>query len=323
MGADLARRNAAPSYERSKTTDLPQPIPNSPRTALVLPTKVDTDVPDVVEKSPPVPPKPPLPFKGRKRALEVGEIFTNTKTRTMLGKEIREHGGKDIWTLILETIDAGLLTANPRELDKPTIRVLFPDAPLAFTRAMTLDTVAGRRTVREEYLPALKRHRDEYLANPERVAEIIERDSAELRQRAASEAREKKLELERQKLAANEPEVVIYGRHFWPILHTEDPAQRYDYAQLIAAAWTFDEALRLARLGTDNSPRSCGMTIRHLIKRLAQYNDTLALGDPTRARWRMIFVLIGEMTRLLERAADIEDLGRRMPLAPLEKSYGD
>jgi hypothetical protein len=261
------------------------------------------------------------PFVGRPRAAEVAALYENGRTRTTISQLLRKkRGSRDVWNLILESMDAGFLRQNSIAVTLPTAKLLFPQAPTSFTRLYSLAEEKDRKVLREQILPAAIRCRGQILVTPEQIAEILQRDAAAIRERARLEEQERKLNSARKTLAAHEPEVILFGKHFWPIVDIDNPDQRYDYAQLTAAAWFFDDALRLARASNDNSPKSCGLKIRFLIKRLGQFNDTLPLDQPARGRWRRIFELVNEMTRMLERSPE-KEISNRLPLLPLEKSY--
>jgi hypothetical protein len=299
-----------------------------------IPTDVPVEKPEenagpLPEKAPESDPAPAKsaglgdrhPFFGQKRAEEVAAIYLHDRARTTIGTMLIKRGKRAVWDLILETIDAGLLQPTSTSANMPTAKLLFPDAPPSFTRHIMLDKEPDRQRLREHILPALIRHRDEYLTAPATIEDILRRDAREIRERARAEDHARKLTVARETLSANETEVIMFGKHLWPIVTTNDPAQRYDYAQLTAAVWFFDDALRLARLASDNSPKSCGMSIRFLVKRLMQYNDSTPATDAARGRWRQIFGLVNELTWLMEKSP--EHVGNRLPALPADKAYQD
>jgi hypothetical protein len=138
------------------------------------------------------------------------------------------------------------------------------------------------------------------------------------REQAQAKAREERLVKERQKMSPLETDVILYGKRFWPIIDITDPDLRYDYGQLQAAAHFFNDALNLARAGKNADPKSCGMNIRFLSKRLSMFNRTTDPHDPIRARWVKVFSLVHELTRLLEEKGFDGEIGNLMPVLPRE-----
>lgn len=257
---------------------------------------------------------------GMQRAEEVYAVFTDHNTRALIGKSLQGRGGKEIWTFILQAIDHRFLTRTSYATKNLTVRLLFPTSPKLFGREYDLADPKDRSYVRDVLMPAAIRNRDAILAAPENIADILRRDAITRRERVQLEEHDRKLATALQSLPTHEPEVILYGKYFWPIVDSDDPEQRYDYSQLQAAAWFFDDALKFTRAGTDNSPKSCGIKIRFLLGRLTRFNETMPLA--MRARWRQIFGLIAEMARLMERSPD-KEVGNRLPLLPLDKSYSD
>jgi hypothetical protein len=112
-------------------------------------------------------------------------------------------------------------------------------------------------------------------------------------------------------MRAGEHEVVIFGKTFWPCMESwaSDPAFAYDFETLRTAVWTFRMLHTMARSSRDNSPRSCGLNIRHAIKWLR----------PTEPRMRKILCLIVDLTRALE-ANGHDDPNERLPTMPATES---
>jgi hypothetical protein len=309
--APRVRSAAKPPAQESSLTETRDSAPPAPAKAEpVSPTSVESKV-KLGERH---------PFIGHRRAEEVAAIYQHTKTRGTIGKLLGKRGGGEVWKMMLELIDAGVLRPTNFATDMPSIRLLFPEAPLEFTRRLSLAEEHDRKKIRNEIMPVVLRCRDEIIAAPIQIVEILQREAAANRERIDAELRTQKLQIARQSLPASEPEVVLYGKHYWPIIDISDPDQRYDYGQLVAAAWFFDDARRLARAGADNSPKSCGMKIRFLVKRLSEFNETIPVVE--RPRWRQVFALIVDMTRMMEKSPELE-VGNRQPLLPLDKAHSE
>lgn len=73
---------------------------------------------------------------GLPRADEVAALYINESTRTSIGKVVRSRGGRPVWDMILEGIDAGIITQNGLGISVPSegkvnLRLLFPIVPAA------------------------------------------------------------------------------------------------------------------------------------------------------------------------------------------------
>jgi hypothetical protein len=256
------------------------------------------------------------------RGDEIARTLLSKEAPHRIGRSINARGGKEIWSLILQCYDAGFLRNSkysPGGTGQLSLMLLFPHAPVTYAKRYLVTDQKDRSFIRERIIPAAMAYRDELLAAPDSLEQIVQKYERTNREQATAKIRERRLATARQNLDPTQPEVILYGHHFWPILDIDDPDQRYDYATLTAAAWFFADALSLAMAKTeDNSPRSCGMKIRFLVKRFSLFNKTTDPHDPVRARWLKLFSLVHEMTRLLEKHGHDAATGNRMPLLPIE-----
>jgi hypothetical protein len=242
------------------------------------------------------------PFLGRSRAMEVHAVFKNPNTRTLIGKLLNKRGiGNEIWSLILQSIDAGFLTPTGYEPQHATARLLFPNAPPKWANNILLTDTRDLTTVRDQIMPAALANRGAILKAPDQMDRIL-REHAQrmLSERNANQHRER-TEAAKAAMPASESEVIMFGRQFWPSFNAVVP---YDYDQLAAAVFFFEDANRLARLNSDGSPKSCGIRVRQLVKWLSQYVDRQAHDSPARNNIKGVLSLVVELTRALACNAD-------------------
>ena len=245
------------------------------------------------------------PFRGYDRAGEVAAIYRHGKTRSMIGAAINKR--KQIWPLILQVIDAGLLAPTEGVREQPDLGILFPNAPLGFRRRFDLTDKQDLQAVKEQILPAVLANREAIVADPERIEEIIKSHAQQLRAQADAERIAQRIETAKATLKANEREVLMFGHRFWPIIDIAHPDLAYNYEELRHAVWTFRELHTATRLSSDDSPKSCGVRIRHIIKFLNGY---------TNAR---VMQLLVEMSRALQKNPEGKEQLPDMP--NLDRSY--
>lgn len=301
------------STPKAEVTVFPSPQPST--------APSDTGIVPTTEAGPPKLNKQHA-FHDLPRGAEIAKTFLRPDASARIGRVIKARHGKEIWNLILQCYDAGFLrdsTYAPGGTPNLSLMLLFPRTPVSYAKRYMVTDQKDRDTIRERIIPAAMAHRDELLAAPDKLEQIVQKYERANREQAVAKVREQRLATARQNLDPTQPEVILYGHHFWPILDIDDPDQRYDYATLTAAAWFFADALSLAMAKTeDNSPRSCGMKIRFLVKRFSLFNKTTDPHDPVRARWLKLFSLVHEMTRLLEKHGHDAATGNRMPFLPNE-----
>jgi hypothetical protein len=208
-------------------------------------------------------------FFGRPRAEEVQALY-NKPTRLVIAKAIRNasstNEAKEIWGMILTAIDHGLVVENnivPQEL---TLRVLFPQGLRGFCMRFNLTDRADRRQVREVILPAMIANRDELLANPQRLEEIVKtyrRAQNAPRMIAAAPAASGP-----KHLPDAESEVTMYGRQYWP---KPDPtSSAYDFMSLQFAVAAFKDWESWLLHG-DPSPVGRAIMVRNMTKWVGFY----------------------------------------------------
>jgi hypothetical protein len=109
------------------------------------------------------------------------------------------------------------------------------------------------------------------------------------------------------RIESNESEVFMFGRRFWPIIDLAHPDLAYNYEELRHAVWTFRELHTATRLSSDDSPKSCGVRIRHIIKFLNGYMSP-----------RVMHLLV-DMSRALQKEPEGKEQLPDMP--NLDRSY--
>jgi hypothetical protein len=116
------------------------------------------------------------------RAAEFHGIFRDATTRETLACIHRGKHGPAIWGLMTQARDAGLLVENDRSLHTASLWLLCPSLP--HPGKYDLENPEHLAQVQNYFLPAMLAHRDQILANPERVTDIVNeyvslRDAAE------------------------------------------------------------------------------------------------------------------------------------------------
>jgi hypothetical protein len=200
---------------------------------------------------------------------------------TRLAKEKR--GGKEIWSLILQAKDEGFLT-RLAEPTIPTIKFLFPDAPASWTKNYLLTEAKDRAYVRDELMPAAIANKDAIVAAPEQIEIILREHFARVGHAKKMAEVERKAEATRQVMNPNEKEIILFGKRFWPIV--EKTQFDYDYNQLTAAWFAFNDIWLMARLG--NSPGGCAHGVRFAVQRLIRYSNGQE-STPVRNNFRLVF----------------------------------
>jgi hypothetical protein len=237
------------------------------------------------------------PFYGLPRAEEVYATFTDSRTRSTIGVAIADHGGKEIWSLILCAIDHGFLTPTDMTLAKVTARILFPAMPRSWCQKFDLTNTKIRIRVRDILMPAAIANRDAILAAPNRIEEILE---AHMRQQAMVVRQaddEQRSAAAVHRLPSAECEIVIFGERLWP---RADNAT-YDFDQLRCAVWYFRDLntwLSGSRDGANVGSRA--LILRLTTKWFGEYVPRAFANSQDQAKIRRVFTLIDSLTRLLE-----------------------
>jgi len=248
------------------------------------------------------------------RSQEVADVFTEKDTRATLGRVWKSHAGKQIWDMILTAIDNGLCVRTERAFKNPTLGLLFPTGPSSFTRVYLLDNLKQRKHVRDVLLPQMIACKDQLLAEPERMREILSSHSATQQAKVQAEVRNQQRQQAIRTMAATEQELMMFGVPVWPRL--DDRQGAYDYDQIRAAIWTFRDLLSWNKITNDNSPASIGIRMRLSMK---WYNEYLIRTDPRRENpMRRIFSLLFWLSKLYEDAPEAECKWPHYPTAEAE-----
>jgi hypothetical protein len=240
-------------------------------------------------------------FYGRERADEVQAVYQKRITHTAISKVLRSRGGKELWNLILEAIDAGFLTEtnyNSSWEAGLSLRILFPhDDAAGYCRKIDLSTLQAIKHVRDVVLPAMIAHRDFILADPSQIGKIMHRIEYDAREKSIEARVTARLAQRRVPMAKHEYDVVIYGQVFWP--NPRPDVTDYSYDQVRAACWYFHEHDQLFRMMYPDSAKSRAMQIRFSPRWFSQYADRELTSEP-RDKIKTVFRLIHAMTLALE-----------------------
>lgn len=235
-------------------------------------------------------------FYGRARAAEVSAVLSNWETRrTVVSLLKNKNTAKEIWTLLLWSIDHGFLTKDTAgSVKAPTLRLLFPALPVRIADRFDLSSTKSRREIRERILPAVEAHRDAILADPSLFLDIIRSHWLALDAKKQAENAEAKVAAARQAMADGEEEVVLYGQRLWPQV---DARITYTYGEVCAAAWTFRDLLNW--IGSQETPK--GRAI--LIKRTTRWLAGLAK-ETSAESVRRTLTLIAQIATYYEQSPD-------------------
>jgi len=149
----------------------------------------------------------------------------------------------------------------------------------------------------------MKACRDQLLAQPERMREILAEYDAAQNAKAKIEIDNNRRNEALARLPSAEQELVMFGRMVWPRL--DNLQGEYDYDQIRAAIWTFRDLDNWNRqIETDNRVGSRAIRIRLTCKWLNEY---LMRHDPRRENpMRRILGLIQWLSKLMELAPEAE-----------------
>lgn len=289
--------------------------PNQVAACEIPPTEAETR--DISQDTPPNREEPdrlpPRPVSGRHslqglnldRLDEVAPYYGKHATRAL--KDVLDVKGnkRRMWSLVLTALDAGFLTKN--DTNASNIGLLFPGAPRLFKQRYDLSNCQKLLEVERVVMPAALANREAVLANPDKIDEIIRGHADIVREQALAAQRAKKIDAAKAAMKAGESEVMVFGQRFWPIVDLPHAELAYSYEELRRAAWTFRELHTVTRLGSDGSPKSCGVSIRHVIKFLNGYMN------------QRVMQLLVDMSRALERNPDGEERLPDMPM--LDRPY--
>lgn len=231
---------------------------------------------------PRVQPRPNSPLYGRPRADEVLGIFRDKNTRTILFQAFRKgaKGASEFWQMILDAIDAGFCTPNDAAMRKPSLRLLFTNAPidnLGYFNRFDLSNPHQRRLVLQNVWPAAMHSRDRLIPDPYRLEQCVAdywavRDLQQKEQAVAAVVASPAWR--GRTLAHREEEIVVYGQHLWP----EAPGENihFSFDQVRAAALYFRDLLQLAQLTSEGralSAASLAPMLRFTTRALSRFVD--------------------------------------------------
>lgn len=236
-------------------------------------------------------------FADLARGDEIAALFLSCgHARTMIQRLAKDRGGKDIWSLILQSRDAGFLThgTNP---SLPTIKLLFPDAPLSWTKNYLLTEAKDRAYIRDELMPAMIANKEALIATPERIEIILREHFAKVGHQKKLAAIEVKAEVAKAVMNPHEKEVFLFGKRFWPIV--EKTNSDYDFEQLTAAWFTVNDMWGLGKSG-GQSAGACAHAVRFAVGRLERY-ATGQEATPVRNNFRRVFHVMRSIADALEK----------------------
>jgi hypothetical protein len=239
-------------------------------------------------------------FDGLERGDEIAAIFSaKGRGRAIISSLAKERGGKELWSLFLQAKDAGFLTRGT-DPKIPTIKMLFPDAPISWAKNYLLTEAKDREYIRDELMPAAITNRDAIIAEPERIEIILREHFGRVGHAAKKVIDEKKLVAARKTMSGDHKDVVLFGKRYWPLI--DKSHFDYDFEQLSAAWWSFNDMWIMARLG--NSPGACAHGIRFLVGRLQRFVSGQDAGSPVRENMRRMLYVIADLADALEACPD-------------------
>jgi hypothetical protein len=133
----------------------------------------------------------------------------------------------------------------------------FPNSPRAWWQKFNLINQKHREHVRDVIMPAAIANKEAILKSPREIDRIIAEHLKATAATVQKEAAEKKVVAAIKALPAREREVIFYGERMWPVVNPT-----YDFDQLCAAIWSFQDLNRWLLQTPDNSVGSRGRIIR-------------------------------------------------------------
>lgn len=243
------------------------------------------------------------PFRKFPRADEITAIYLEPNSRTLIGKVINKgRAGKEIWDLILQALDGGVLTpTNICFQRKLTLRLLVPGAGRSYGNRFDLTDGKDRATIRDTILPAALSCKDAVLQNPENLESIVADHVAKQDAMRRANLTAKRVEKELSELPADQQEILMYGERLWPRPDNEF----YDYKELRSAIWCFRDLNRWLGLSRDPSIASRAVGIRLLVGHWYSFAHHELEGE-ARAKIENMAGAISKLSRLLARNPEAE-----------------
>jgi hypothetical protein len=229
------------------------------------------------------------------RGEEAYAILANGKARATIGRICSKKGaGQEIWNLILAAIDHGFLTQTDADITTLSVRALFPNSPRGWWLKYNLTNQKHREHVRDVIMPAAIANKEAILKSPCEIDRIIAEHFKATAATVQKEAAEKKVVAAIKALPAREREVIFYGERMWPVANPT-----YDFDQLCAAIWSFQDLNRWLLQTPDNSVGSRGRIIRFTTKWMQEYINRMVPSEAG-SRIKKIYLLIDKLSRALE-----------------------
>jgi hypothetical protein len=238
------------------------------------------------------------PFFGLERADEVSAVYACGESRTVIGRAAKARGGKELWSLILASIDAGLLTRTESVFSKLSLRILVPDCPKSFAMEFDLGRSKDRQRVRDEIMPAAMLNREAVIAEPHRLPEILTEHRTRQAQASRDAAAKQRLADAVRTMPAEQQEIVMFGERLWP--RVEHQFGTYDYDQICAAIWYFRDLDGWVQGGLSGKTPGSRAIIARLSTRWPQEYIDRALSPDTRGKIKKVYQLVHLLARLLE-----------------------
>jgi hypothetical protein len=233
------------------------------------------------------------------RVKEVYAIFSQANTRGTLNALKGKRAFAPIWQLILTALDAGMLQPTHTKITEPNLRFLFPLGSGRYCGKFDLTDTKTREHVRDIMLPAMIACRDNLLAAPERMREILneyERGRSTQQQQAVIA---EKRSVAVKSLPVTEQELMMFGQTVWPRLGINQG--EYTYDQVRAAIWTFRDYESWNQMATEDTG-SHALRIRNSLRYLGEYLQRTDRNNPM----AKIFSLILWFSHLMEKSPNGE-----------------
>lgn len=251
-------------------------------------------------------------LRGRERSAEVIAVYRANKTRSELNCYLKGHKNvaPQIWSLILTALDAGFLTPTEIEFQALTMRILFPTGNQQYCGRFNLTKTNDRREVAERIMPAALAHRDEVIADPQRLESIVAEHYRQKDEAAQQAAQQKRMDKAMAAMEPGQQRVVMYGQLMWPRL--DDRNGVYNYDQLRAAIWYAQDTLRwMETTSIAKGPKGHAILLRLSVKWFQQFADQVS--PVTDTVYRRVFSLVHQIAGYLEQNPTGECI---VPLSP-------
>ena len=205
------------------------------------------------------------------RGKEINAVYLGESAHAKIGKAVHARGGRELWQMILDAVDAGFSTPNRNATTKSlTLRVLFTSwppekLPGKFVNRYNLADPRHRRFVRDVIWPIALANRDAVLADPTCLERLVmNRDRQE--QTTPQVTPQPKVPA----LPPNEYPCTMYGLNIWPRPVTAS----YDYRQARAATWLFHDLMNMmVNSPVYTTPKGRARAIRFALRTLAYCGD--------------------------------------------------